>query len=56
MGNIVKTDNNENITKINYISHKVAYTSGQFFEKKNKDRHPIFFWQINYHQVDQMHK
>ena len=36
-------------------SLKVAYTSGQFFEK-NMKRYPIFSLQINYHQTDKMYK
>ena len=34
---------------------KVAYTSGQSFEKIMK-RYPIFSLQINYYQIDQRHK
>ena len=34
---------------------KVAYTSGQFFEKIMK-RYPIFSLQINYYQIDERHK
>ena len=42
-------------TIVNLITIKVAYTSGQFFEKIMK-RYSIFSLQINYDQIDQRHK
>ena len=39
-----------------HILIKVACNSGQFFEKKNVKRNPIFSVQIINYQIDQMHE